>query len=172
MILASILSDTAQQFGVDWPHFLAQCVSFGIVLALLHRFAYRPILQVLAERRQRIKESLENAEKAQRKLAETQEEGRRILEEAGQRANAMIAEARQAAAQLLEQEQQKAIASANEILAKARTAAEADLARMRLELRKEVGRLVVETTARVTGKVLTGEDHRRLVEETNRELAA
>jgi len=40
------------------------------------------------------------------------------------------------------------------------------------ELRKEIGRLVVETTAKVTGKVLTVDDHQRLAEETNRQLAA
>jgi len=43
---------------------------------------------------------------------------------------------------------------------------------MKAELRKEIGRLVVETTAKVTGKVLTVEDHQRLAEETKRQLAA
>ena len=51
---------------------------------------------------------------------------------------------------------------------KAREAAEADHARMLAELRREVGRLVVETTAKVTGKVLTLEDQQRLAEETSR----
>jgi F-type H+-transporting ATPase subunit b len=43
---------------------------------------------------------------------------------------------------------------------------------MLAELRREVGRLVVQTTAKVTGKVLTPDDQQRLVEETNRQLAA
>jgi F-type H+-transporting ATPase subunit b len=43
---------------------------------------------------------------------------------------------------------------------------------MLAELRREVGRLVVDTTAKVTGKVLTLDDQKRLAEETNRELAA
>jgi F-type H+-transporting ATPase subunit b len=55
---------------------------------------------------------------------------------------------------------------------KARQATEAEHARMLADLRREVGRLVVETTAKVTGKVLTSDDQKRLAEETNRELAA
>lgn len=171
-MFASIISDTARQFGVDWPHFLAQCVSFAIVLLLLHRFAYRPILQVLAERRERIKESLENAEKIKAELAKTEAARQEALNQANQQATKLIEEARAAAARVLEQETQKAIATANQILAKAREASEAELARMKNELRREVGRLVVETTAKVTGKILTVEDHQRLAEETNKQLAA
>ncbi len=61
--LSQMAQDTMVRFGVDWPHFAAQCVSFGIVAFLLHRFAYQPILKVLAERKDRIKEGLDNAEK-------------------------------------------------------------------------------------------------------------
>jgi len=71
----------------------------------------------------------------------------------------------------LEVETQKAIATANDIISKARQANEAELARMKTELRREVGRLVVSTTAKVTGKVLTADDQNRLAEETTRQLA-
>jgi F-type H+-transporting ATPase subunit b len=55
---------------------------------------------------------------------------------------------------------------------KARQATQAEHAKMLADLRREVGRLVVDATAKVTGKVLTLEDQKRLAEETNRELAA
>ena len=171
-MFASIISDTSRQFGVDWPHFLAQCISFSIVLFLLHRFAYKPILQILEERRQRIKEGLENAERIKAELAKTEAARQEALNQANQQANRLIEEARVAASKVLEQETQKAIATANQIVAKAREAGEAELVRMKAELRKEIGRLVVETTAKVTGKVLTVEDHQRLAEETKRQLAA
>ena len=164
--------DTAVRFGVDWPHFVAQCISFAIVAFLLHRYAYKPILTVLAERKQRIKESLDNAEKIKQELANTQAKTQEIMVQAGQQATKMIEEARAAAAKVQEQETQKAIAAAQAIVDKARQATEAEHARMLAELRREVGRLVVETTAKVTGKVLTLDDQKRLAEETNRELAA
>ncbi len=154
------------------PHFIAQCISFAIVAFLLHRYAYKPVLAVLAERRQRIKESLENAEKIKNELANAQSKAREIMVQAGQEASKMIEEGRAAAARVQEQETQKAIAAAQAIVDKARQAAQAEHARMLADLRREVGRLVVETTSKVTGKVLTLDDQKRLAEETNRELAA
>ena len=171
-MFAGIVGDTAQQFGVDWPHFIAQIVSFGIVAFLLHRFAYKPILQVLEERRHRIAEGLANADKIKQELARTEAARQEVLSQANANANKLIEEARAAAAKVQEHETQKAIAAAEQILAKAREAAAADHARMIAELKREIGRLVVQTTMKVTGKVLTLDDQQRLIEETNRQLAA
>lgn len=59
-------------FGVDWPHLLAQIVSFSIVCALLYRFAYRPILKMLEERRRQIAQGIANTEKIKSELAKTE----------------------------------------------------------------------------------------------------
>jgi len=83
----------------------------------------------------------------------------------------MIEQAREAANRVREVETQKAIAAAEQIIAKAREVAAQDHAKMLAELKREVGRLVVQTTATVTGKVLTPEDQRRLAEETQKQLA-
>lgn len=168
----NVVTETARAFGISWPLFISQVISFSIVAFLLHRFAYKPILRVLEERRQRIAEGLANAEKIREELARTEAARLDVLEGANRRANELIEEARAAAARLQEQESQKAIATAEQIIARAREAAAADHARMLAELRREVGRLVAETTGRVAGKILTSEDQRRLIEETNRELAA
>ena len=169
---AGILETTARTFGVDWPHLISQIISFSIVAFLLHRFAYKPILEVLEERRQRIAEGLANAEKIKGELAKTATARQEILNQANTQANQLIAEARAAAERLREAETQKAIATAEQIIAKAREAATLDHTRMLNELRQEIGRLVVATTAKVADKVLTAEDQQRLVQETSRQLAA
>jgi F-type H+-transporting ATPase subunit b len=170
--LGTIARDTAQTFGLDWPHFIAQAISFGIVAFLLHRFAYKPILTVLEQRRERIAESLANADKIKQELAEAEKTRKEILARANTDATKLIEEARAAAAKVQEEETQKAVRAAEDIIAKAREAAQADHARMLTELRREVGRLVVDTTMKVTGKVLTSEDQTRLARETNAGLAA
>jgi F-type H+-transporting ATPase subunit b len=170
--LGQMAQDTTTRFGVDLPHFAAQCISFLIVAFLLQRYAYKPILTMLDERKKRIKESLDNAEKIKQELANTQTKTHEIMVQAGQQASKMIEEARAAAAKVQEQETQKAIAAAQAIVEKARQATEAEHARMLAELRREVGRLVVSTTTKVTGKLLTPDDQKRLAEETTRELAA
>ena len=84
----------------------------------------------------------------------------------------MIDDARAAAARVQAEETRKATAAAEQILVRAREAADRDRARMLAELKQEVGRLVVQTTATVTGKILTADDHQRLAEETARQLAS
>ena len=140
---------TGERFGWNLPHFIAQCISFLIVAGLLFKFAYKPILTVLAERRQQIAEGLANAEKIKQELAAAQAKTQEILTAANTQGNKMIEEARQSAAKVLEQETQKAVAAANDIVTKARQASEAELVRMKGELRKEVGRLVVATSATI-----------------------
>jgi len=79
-------------------------------------------------------------------------------------------EARAAAAKVQQTETQKAIAAAEQLIAKAREAIAADRERTMAELRHEIGRLVVETTAKVAGKVLTPEDQKRILEETTKSI--
>jgi len=162
----------ARTFGVDWPHLLAQTISFCIVCILLYRFAYRPILRMLEERRQQIALGQANAEKIKAELARTEAQRQEVMAQANVHATKFIEEARTAAARLQEQESQKAIAAAEQIMIKAREAAAQDHARMLAELKREVGHLVVQTTAAVTGKILTPEDQRRLAEETTKQLTA
>ena len=73
LLAAGDLVDTAkatlEQFGVDWPHFIAQCISFLIVAGGLYKWAYKPVLAVLLARRQRIEQSLKDADQTKKELA-------------------------------------------------------------------------------------------------------
>lgn len=162
----------ARTFGVNWSLLISNTISFLIVCAFLYFFAYKRVLAMLEERRQRIAEGLANADKIKAELARTEAQRQEVLTQANGQAVKLIEEARAAAARVQEQETQKAIAAAELIIAKAREAAAADHARMLTELKREVGRLVVQTTAAVTGKILTSEDQRRLAEETARQVSA
>jgi F-type H+-transporting ATPase subunit b len=166
------ISEVARTFGVDWPHLAAQTISFGIVCVVLYLLAYKPILRMLDARRQQIAAGLANAERIRAELARIEAERKDILARAGSEGRQMIEEARVAAARVRADEARKATQDAEQILARAREAAARDHARMLAELKREVGRLVVQTTASVTGKVLTADDHRRLAEETARQLTS
>jgi len=166
------VQEIARTFGVDWTHLIAQMISFGIVCYLLYGFAYRPVLAMLETRRNEIAEGLANAEKIKAELAKTEAQRQEVMAQANAQMTKLIEEARAAAARVREQETQKAIAAAKDIVDKARQATEAEHTRMLAELRREVGKLVVQTTAAVTGKILTPEDQRRLAEETAKVVAA
>jgi len=168
---ADMLHDVADTFGWNPWLFLSQVISFAIVAFLLRRFAYKPILGVLEERRQRIAEGLLNAEKIKKQLAEAEQRHAEILTKANAEAQKMIDEARESSAHLAERKQQEAIAAAEQIITKARESSAIEHERTMESLKRELGRLVVDTTAKVTGKVLTSEDQQRLQEETSRQLA-
>ena len=170
--IGEMVRETGEKFGWDLKIFLSQVISFIIVALVLRRFAYKPILQVLEERRQRIAEGLLNAEKIKQQLAEAEQRHADILAKANAQAQKMIDDARESAEHVGERKQQEAIAAAEQIMAKAREATAIERARVMAELKRELGRLVVNTTAKVTGKVLTSEDQRRLQDEASRQLAS
>lgn len=159
-------------FGVNWPGFLASLANFVILLVILQRFAYRPLLQVLDERRRRVADSLKQADQIKEELAKTQSARDEVLAEGRKAAQRMIDEARQAADRLRDTRLSEATRAAQELLRKAEEAGRQDHDRLMAELRREMVALVVSTTAKVTGKVLTDEDQKRLADETLKELAA
>lgn len=170
--ITDIARETGETFGFDLKMFLSQVVSFVIVALVLRQFAYKPILAILEERRQRIAEGLLNAEKIKTQLAEAEQRYAEILAKANAQAQKMIDEARESAGHVAERKQQEAVAAAEQIVAKAREASAIEHERTMTELKRELGRLVVNTTAKVTGKVLTSDDQRRLQEEATRQLAS
>src|SRR6202011_3895453 len=87
---SEMLRDTAETFGWNWKLFLAQVASFCIVALLLRRFAYKPILAVLEDRRRKIEEGQLNAERIRKKLAEAEKRYQEILAKANTDAQRMI----------------------------------------------------------------------------------
>src|SRR6266852_6325591 len=107
--VTDILRETADTFGWNWKLFLSQVISFGIVAFLLQRFAYRPILALLEQRRHKIEEGQLNAEKIKKELAEAEKRYQEILAKANADAQRMIDEARTSSAHLAERKQREAI---------------------------------------------------------------
>lgn len=167
-----MVEQIARTFGVDWPHLIAQTISFSIVCAVLYRFAYTPVLKALEARRQQIALGQANAEKINAKLAAIESERQQTLAAAQAEASGIIAKARDAARQLTERETARTKLLGDQILQRARDAAEQEQRRMMADVRQQAAHLVVETTAAVTGKVLSDADQRRLASEAAARLAA
>jgi F-type H+-transporting ATPase subunit b len=166
------LGKVADQFGVNWSNLLAQVLLFAIVYWVLKRFAFKPVIAMLEERRRRIEEGQINAENIKKQLADAQAKYEEILAKASAEAQRLIEEVRASGDRLAEQKRQEAVAAAEQVTLKAQEAMSLERDRLMEEIKRELGRLVVDTTTRVTGKVLTPEDHQRISEETAREIAA
>lgn len=167
-----IITKLFHDFGVTWPKFVAQVILFLIVYGILSKFAFGPILKVLNERRRRIEEGQHNAERIKKQLAEAELRYQEILRKANDEANHLIEEARRSSDAISQKQLQKAISDAENIITKANQSIEQERHKMISEVKHEMVGLVVNTTAKVVGKVLTPEDQKRLSEETSKEIAA
>jgi len=167
-----ILEQLFSQFGVTWPKFIAQTIIFIVVYWFLNKYAFGPIVNVLAERRRRIAEAQDNAEKVKRQLAEAEARYKEILAKADHEAKALIDEARASAEAVREKRVQEAIAEAEGVIRKAHESIEQDRRKMEADVKSAMVGLVAATTAKVTGKVLTADDQKRLNDETIKEIAA
>lgn len=170
--LLELAKQTGLTFGVAPILLLSQIISFSVVAFLLNRFAYKPIIDVLEQRRTKIAEGIANAEKIKLQLADAEKKHAEIIANANSEAQRLIDEARSSASALAEKRQQQAIADAEAIVTKAREATVLERDRVFADLRREVAHLVVATSSKVTGKILTADDQKRLSEEASREIAA
>lgn len=167
-----IIGDQLHSLGVNVSGFIAQFIVFIVLYLLLKKYAFGPIAEILEKRRVEIAEGLTNADKIKKELAEAESTRKELIKKAQEQASLMISEAQKRAAEQGEKRLQEAIAEAEGVIKKGREAITLEREKMMAELRKEVVALVVETTAKVSGKVLSIDDQSRLKEETVKQIAA
>jgi len=145
-------------------------VCFLITLFVLKRFAFGPIQKVIDERRERIRESLAEADNARQEARKLLEEHRKLIAQARQQAEEIRAEVRRDAEALRERAREETEADRQRRLEETKRQIEAETARSLAQIRREVAELTLLAATKVTGKVLDQADHKRLIEEAVREL--
>ncbi|HEV3271970.1 MAG TPA: F0F1 ATP synthase subunit B [Candidatus Methylacidiphilales bacterium] len=160
------------QTGFTLQQFIAQCIVITILFIVLWQFGWKPVRRILEQRQKTIEEAMANAEKIKKELADAETMRLSIIQKANEQANHIIAEAEKSAAVVTEQRAKEASRQAEEIIKNAREAAVLERNRLMVELKQHIGGLVVQTTEKVTGKVLTADDQARLNTETLRQLGA
>ena len=80
-------------FGINWKLLLIQSVNFGLLLFVLWKYVYTPVLAMIDKRRDEIAEGVRTAEAATRRLSEANEEGKALVASAGKEGEGMVAAA-------------------------------------------------------------------------------
>jgi F-type H+-transporting ATPase subunit b len=140
-------------------------IAFGITFFVLRRYAFGPIQKTIDERRDRIRQAVEEADNARNEARELLEQNRAILAQARSESAEILAEARRVSDAQLERAKQEAEVERQRRMEETRRQIDAETARAIGQIRSEVADLTVEATERVVGKVLDSADQRRLVEE-------
>jgi F-type H+-transporting ATPase subunit b len=145
-------------------------VCFLIVLYVLKRFAFGPIQKVIDERRERIRQSLEEADHARDEARRLLEEHRSLIGKARQDAEEILVEARRIADSQRERVKEETEADRQRRLEETKRQIEAETARALDAIRAQVAELSLMAATKVTGKALTDADHKRLIDEAIAEL--
>ena len=145
---------------------IAQLLIFLVMLGVLWRFAWDPLLRILNERRERIQQGVEATERAKRELEEAERERQVKLEEARREAQAMLDRIAKQAEDLRKELEAKAREQAEGLIAKARSEIQQERAKAVEDLREQVADLAVMAAERIIGESLDARKHRALIERT------
>ncbi len=140
-------------------------ISFGITFFVLKRYAFGPIQKTIDERRDRIRQSIVEAERARDEARKLLEEHRGLIGQAKSEAEEILAEARRVAEAQRERVKEETEADRQRRIEETKRRIEAETQRALGRIRAEVAELTLVATAKVAGKVLDDEDHRRLIED-------
>jgi len=145
-------------------------VTFIILLLILGKFAWRPILAMLDERENRIRESLEQAEKARIASQKTLAEQDQILDAARKEAQDILAKSRKTADVTKDEIIKKASSEADALITKARREIEMSRDKAMEEIRDLAVELSMNATAKLVGKSLDAKDHQALIDDSLHKL--
>lgn len=160
-----------EKLGIELPQLLTQVVNFTIMVFVLTKFLYKPILKTLEERKRKIEEGLKFTEKVKEEIEKTEKNRQEIMDKAKAEARQIIEETKNSAKRLESEIITKAHKEAEEILIKGRK----ELEQEKIEMEKAVSKHTVDIAAhmveKLLNKMLSKEDHEALIEKKLREIA-
>lgn len=159
------MSELLHSLGIEWPILVAQIINFAILLAILGKFVYKPVMRMLDERREGVAKALLREEKATEKLALADTGREKILAEARVESSKILDTAKKDG----EDVRKKLLTSAKEDIGKMQAEAAKKLKdeRIRLvsEVKGEIGTLIVATIEKTLGDVLDARAQGKMVEQ-------
>lgn len=159
-----------EALGIDLKLLIAQIINFGILFFLLSKFAYKPILNILEERRMKVEQGIKDSEEAGKRLAEAEAEAEKIQEKAYKDANEILKNAKAAATEEASQIVKKASDQADRVMKGAKEEAASAKDKVMAEAKKEISDVVVIALDKIVGSELTVEQKNKLTSKAITEL--
>lgn len=159
------------KLGIDWKLILAQIVNFGIVLFILYKFAYKPVLAMLDKRRHMIEKSVNDAKKSEEMLKEIEDMKDRALANVKEKTAEMMDQAAKEAARMKQEVLAEAAMEAKKTSDKAKAEIEAQKNAMVKEAKTEITKIVVFATAKILEKEFSEKDQERLMDDAAKEIS-
>jgi F-type H+-transporting ATPase subunit b len=141
-------------------------VTFLVLMALLARFAWRPLLEALERRQAAIRQSLDDARQAKQELERVHVESSRILAEARSKADEILTATRDDASRFRDELKQKARLEASALVQAAERQIQQETARARQQIRRDAIDISVEIASKLLQRNVSAADNERLIEDT------
>jgi F-type H+-transporting ATPase subunit b len=161
--MVSLLGIT--DLGINLPVLLFQLVNFTFLLLVLRLLVYKPVLKMLDERRERIREGLSAADRGREQAAEAERQAQEQIEAARREGQQIVQNAQQIAQRLQEEGRQQAQQQAEALLERARSEIQLERDTAIAELRREFADLTIAAAEKVIGQSLDRTAHQRLIEQ-------
>lgn len=158
--------DLLSKLGVDWRLLIGQIINFLIVLAILYKFAYRPILGFLRKREEKIAKSLLDAQKIEENLKSSEKQKKEIIVLARQEAEGILRQAETAAEKFTTEAAQKARLEMEKIKQEAKSQIEQEKQKAFEELKNQTADLVISLTEKILTEKITDKKDKEMIEET------
>ena len=151
--------------NLEIQQILTQAIGFLVLLFILKKIAWKPLLSLLDERREKISSEFRNIERTKSELSRLEQDYKARLAEIDAQARQKIQEAIAEGQRIAVEVQEKAREEGKNILNKAKDNIELEIAKARVELRNQVASLAIRAAEKVIKEELTEERHKRLVTE-------
>ena len=160
------MGDVLNQLGISGTLLLSQIVNFLLIMIILRLFLYGPVLSMLDKRKERIANSMKDAERASGAAAEAQKEKAVIMDAARREAQEVRAQATRDAEKIAQEVRSRAEQESSEIRRKAQVEAQAQTEEVLAQAQKQIAELAIMATEKILGRELQNKgDHERFVAE-------
>lgn len=162
--------DAIKNFGIQPTLLLAQIVNFLIILFLLRKFFFGPIVKMLDSRKKRIEESLKNADLIEEKLQKTNEDSKKIIEEAEQNAQRLLSDAKTQAQKIIDKATEEAKKSTSDAMIAAGDQIKAEKEKAVEQVEHEAMIIISSVVKKVLGKTLSTKEKAEMTKEAVKEM--
>lgn len=153
------------ELGLNIPVLVAQLVNFFLLLVLLRIFLYKPVMEMLDRRAQRVREGLEAADQSKERAQQAEQQVGQQLDEARSQGQTLVTQAQEAANRIQEEARTQARREAEILLERARSEIQLERDQAIAQLRGEFADLTVSAAEKVIGQSLDRQAHQRLIDE-------
>lgn len=164
------MNDLLHALGIQWYALLAQIVNFAILVFVLTKFVYRPVLGVIDRRRKVIEDSLEKAKEIDRQKELVDQERAKILSKADKEAGDLLERAKTEAEAIRTEVQKEAKQQAAQIVAKGMQQLQTERARMVKDIQTRLAHAIVGSAEKILRREFSKEDQKNFEEELKKEL--